>query len=69
MKKLLLVLSSLVVTSSASTIAVSCSTKAEKQNIDSIERFLIIILHSKENDQEPWTNDELEQNLLIKRLM
>ncbi|AVN65185.1 hypothetical protein CG002_02325 [Mesoplasma florum] len=68
MKKLLLVLSSLVVTSSASTIAVSCSTKAEKQNIDSIERFLTIILHSKENDQEPWTNDELEAELVNQKV-
>ncbi|AVN62481.1 hypothetical protein CG001_02415 [Mesoplasma coleopterae] len=68
MKKLLLALSSLVVTSSASTIVVSCSTKTEKQNIDSIERFLTAILHSKQNDQEPWTNDALETELVNQKV-
>ncbi|ATZ21581.1 hypothetical protein [Mesoplasma tabanidae] len=68
MKKLLLALSSLVVTSSASTIVVSCSTKAEKQNIDSIERFLTTILHSKEDDQEPWNNEALEAELINQKI-
>ncbi|AVN59761.1 hypothetical protein, partial [Mesoplasma florum] len=68
MKKLLLALSTLVVTSSASTIVVSCSTKAEKQNIDSIERFLTTILHSKQDDQEPWTNDALEAELVNQKV-
>ncbi|AVN64522.1 MULTISPECIES: hypothetical protein [Mesoplasma] len=68
MKKLLLVLSSLVVTSSASTIAVSCSSKVEKQKIDSIERFLTTILHSKKDDQEPWTNDDLEAELVNQKV-
>ncbi|ATQ35636.1 hypothetical protein MENTO_v1c05010 [Mesoplasma entomophilum] len=68
MKKLLLALSTLVVTSSASTIVVSCSTKTKKQNIDSIERFLTAILHSKQNDQEPWTNDALEAELVNQKV-
>ncbi|ATQ35628.1 Vmc-like lipoprotein signal peptide domain-containing protein [Mesoplasma entomophilum] len=68
MKKLLLALSTLVVTSSASTIVVSCSTETKKQNINSIERFLTTILHSKENDQEPWTNDALEAELVNQKV-
>ncbi|WP_036246452.1 Vmc-like lipoprotein signal peptide domain-containing protein, partial [Mesoplasma chauliocola] len=68
MKKLLLALSTLVVTSSTSAIVVSCSTKVEKQNIDSIERFLITILHSKEDDQEPWNNDALEAEIVNQKV-
>ncbi|WP_106078937.1 Vmc-like lipoprotein signal peptide domain-containing protein [Mesoplasma coleopterae] len=68
MKKLLLALSTLVVTSSASTIVVSCSTETKKQNINSIERFLTTILHSKENDQEPWTNGALEAELVNQKV-
>ncbi|ASZ09063.1 hypothetical protein CK556_01665 [Mesoplasma chauliocola] len=64
MKKLLLILSSLTVVSSTSAIVVSCSEKFEKKNIETIELFLNTILHSKEDDQNPWTSEELESELV-----
>ncbi|ATZ18864.1 hypothetical protein ESOMN_v1c04820 [Williamsoniiplasma somnilux] len=69
MKKLLLVLSSLIVTSSASTVVISCGDKVvEKQNIESVERFLNAIIHSKKDDQNPWTNEALEIELVNQKI-
>ncbi|ATI73414.1 Vmc-like lipoprotein signal peptide domain-containing protein [Mesoplasma florum] len=68
MKKLLLILSSLTVVSSASSIVVSCSTKTEKPDLNTIERVLSSIIHAKLDDQNPWTNEELEQELVNQKV-